>query len=499
MTARGAIDGRPGRALAALACVALVAAIYWPSFFSQPVFDDTDHVAFAARYGADLGHIGPVFFRPIERALIGLDWTLDGLHFWIVRSVALLTLLGQAALVGWLAGRIVPADRTLARLAIPVLFLAHPMHVAAVDKIDTLSETLAAFFALAAVAVVVGLSALPPGPIARRKVVRVAAAAGILTLLGMLSKESFAGIALILPVLAVIALESRTGARTFAFLSFAAAGAVAASVYLPLRAAAGFALFASPGARYHLALGANVAKNLAAGYGAILYPGSTLRIFVHPDPLYVAISLALVAALAVGGRRSFARFARLVQCAGTGGAETRALLVVGLAALAAAFPTVLIPELISEHQTALPLPFVMLLALAIPAAFGPSPPRAFAVALGVLALAWMATASSEKALAVKAQSDRARALAPAALEAAAPVTAKDIVACAVVDPAHDRPKYGIFSIPDALAAGFQLYRLRLDRPARELYVVTVPAGTKPPAECDLVLATPRLQTGRGRI
>src|SRR6187399_3644055 len=80
--------------------------IYYPLFQTQPIFDDIAHVEFAASHGWDVLHMGPIFFRPFERALIGINWMWSGKNFWLVRSVALIALTLKAALVYSLTRRL---------------------------------------------------------------------------------------------------------------------------------------------------------------------------------------------------------------------------------------------------------------------------------------------------------------------------------------------------------------------------------------------------------
>jgi len=68
-----------------LVWIAIALLLYYTSFFARPVFDDLSHAELAAREGWQLWHIGPIFFRPLEPVLIGLNWMLERDNFWIVR------------------------------------------------------------------------------------------------------------------------------------------------------------------------------------------------------------------------------------------------------------------------------------------------------------------------------------------------------------------------------------------------------------------------------
>lgn len=131
--------------------VAVAALLYYPLFRARPVFDDVAHMEFAARHGWDVWFQGPLFFRPFERALIGLNWMLSGNNFWLVRTVALAALLVKTALVYDSSRQLVNNDASWIPSLSALIYLAHPMNVSAVGKIDTLSEDLAATFALAVV------------------------------------------------------------------------------------------------------------------------------------------------------------------------------------------------------------------------------------------------------------------------------------------------------------------------------------------------------------
>ena len=128
--------------------IATTLLIYYPIFQTRPVFDDTAHVEFAARQGWQLLHMGPFFFRPFERVLIGVNWMLSGDNFWLVRLASLAIFILKVSLVYDLAARIVSPRGGWAPWVIAVVFLLHPMNVCAVGKIDTFSEDIAALFAL---------------------------------------------------------------------------------------------------------------------------------------------------------------------------------------------------------------------------------------------------------------------------------------------------------------------------------------------------------------
>src|SRR5882757_2320474 len=273
--------------------VALPALIYYPLFRARPVFDDVAHMEFAARHGWNVLHMGPLFFRPFERMLIGINWMLSGNNFWLVRTVALAALIVKTSLVYGASRRWVNHANSWIPWLAALLYLTHPMNVSAVGKIDTLSEDLAALFALLVVNLALSSVRGADGaaaPALVRKVLLAAAA----VFLGMASKEAFAGMAAATPVLFFLANGTRDRAARRALAALLAALAIAAVAYCSLRLASGFPLTGAleKASRYELHLGGNVAMNMAAELGSILFPGNTLKVFVQLDAVHIVISMA---------------------------------------------------------------------------------------------------------------------------------------------------------------------------------------------------------------
>src|SRR5262249_1097078 len=138
---------------------------------------------------------------------------------------------------------------------------------------------------------------------------------------------------------------------------------------------------------------------------------STLAVFVELNAVHLLISAAIVVAFLVVFRWQLlelvTRFRQQPE------EHRRVTLIVLIAAVAAMFPTCLIPQLISENQTALPLAFVVLLTLACPLGGRSQPSRdpatvKLTACLCALALVWLASACFDKVLAARDASIRAR-------------------------------------------------------------------------------------------
>jgi hypothetical protein len=455
--------------------IAATLLIYYPIFQTRPIFDDTAHVEFAARQGWQLLHMGPFFFRPFERALIGVNWMLSGDNFWLVRLVALIIFILKVSLVYDLAARIVPTRRAWAPWVIALVFLLHPMNVCAVGKIDTFSEDIAALFALLTVRL--AIVAACSRDAAPAKVGRNALLAAAMVFAGMLSKEAFAGIAAATPVLFAVAIGASGRESRRALVYLVALITVAALGYFAARHAFGFPPTGAltTAARYQLHVGSNVLVNLAAELASITFPGSTLALFVKFNAVHVVISSGLVIAFLVLFRK------RLVaMTAGYGGLpaeQRRLILIVLIAALSAMFPTCLISQVISENQTALALPFVLLLALACPLGVRLEPACAgsytasLVCCLSAIALVWMAGATVDKVLAARDASEHAYRIGDLILTKYYEHPTSAVTVCFERSMQTEPKKYSIFSMPDDLAAFFQLYRLRVSVPAPVMDIV----------------------------
>ena len=478
-----------------LAWMAIALLLYYPSFFSRPVFDDLSHVEFAAREGWQLWHIGPIFFRPLERVLIGLNWMLDRDNFWIVRSFGLSLFVLNVALVYDLAGRIVSQKSPWVPFIIATIFLVHPMHVLAVAKIDTFSEQMASLFALLSVRCAMNAAATRDTNLSRRTGLYWAGWAVLTVFLGMLSKEAFAGIAAATPLFfaAALGISTREARRTLMWL--VAGECLAGIAYLAVRVAFGFPLLGArvDAARYHLHIGFNVLKNVAAELASIAFPGSTLTLFVRFDTLAVMLALTVLVTLLVLLQHRFRDL--FVRGREVAPPQRRATLIVLIAAVAAFFPTCLIPELISENQTALALPFMTLLVLAAPLSL-PTPLSherlswqiAFACA-SVALFSCMALATSGKVLAMRQTSDRAYRMGDLILAKYYEHPSAVVTVCFDPTMRSTPAKYSVLSMPDDLAAFFQLSRLRIEQPGITINVQDLrQAGTADPARCNMHLS-----------
>ena len=66
--------------------------LYGPQLEVKPYFDDVGHIVFASTH-PDLLQAGPLFYRPIERFVIGLNWYLWEDHLLIAKSISLMIFL----------------------------------------------------------------------------------------------------------------------------------------------------------------------------------------------------------------------------------------------------------------------------------------------------------------------------------------------------------------------------------------------------------------------
>jgi hypothetical protein len=449
-------------------------------------------VEFAAQQGWQLLHMGPFFFRPFERALIGVNWMLSGDNFWLVRLAALIVLVLKVSLVYDLAARIVSPGRAWAPWVIALVFLLHPMNVCAVGKIDTFSEDIAALFALLTVRLAIVAAGSPEAAPAIVK--RNAWLAAATVFAGMLSKEAFVGIAAATPVLFAVAIGTHRSESRRALLYLLAWVTVAAVGYFAARHAFGFPLTGAltPAARYQLHVGSNALVNVAAQFASITFPGSSLAVFLKFNAVHVLISLGLVIAYLVLFRRRLV--AMTVGYGGVPAEQRRVILIVLIAALSAMFPTCLISQVISENQTALALPFVILLALACPLglrleAADTGPHSASLVCrLSTVALVWMAGASADKVLAARDASEHAYRIGDLILAKYYEHPTSAVTACFERSMQTEPKKYSIFSMPEDLAAFFQLYRLRVAAPAPSVTVVDLRLNPGVHPRCNLSIS-----------
>ena len=457
--------------------VALIALLYYPTYRTYPIFDDTAYVQWVIAYGASfLHHPESPVFRPFERLMIGLSWKMPGNGYWLAKTFSLTLLLIKTWLVAILGGMLFRDRRPLLRFAVPVLYLVHPMHVASVIKIDTISENLWSFWALVLTVLVAGLCFVPDEKLSNARVLRFALAASLISLLGMLSKEASLGIAASTPLLlSVAAIRQRQKSKAgFALLVSAGFTAVAMACYFCLRLLAGYSLTGGdPSARYKFHLGFNFLLNAAASIGASLFPGSTLNIFVHFNLFYVALAAGLVLTAIVLWLPQYIGFLRRTRSGiARVSPEARLLQVMAIAAFASLGPGGLISGLISENQSAGTIPFVLMLIVFIPAwMFDTDDPRrqssrpAATMVLLAMMLVLMSTATSQKVEAAHEMSRRAYAMGDEMVKDYIAHPVGHYFLCIPPD-SFTRGKYSIFSFSDGMLAAFQLYRIELLHPPK---------------------------------
>ena len=491
----------------------LIAALYYPTYQIFPYYDDVAHVEGAAHYGTSIIREDPVpMFRPFERIINGLSWQnpvrpwwhAQPNPFWFAKTSSLLFLLLKVGLVGYLARTVLPERDRLLRLAVPLLYLFHPMHVAAVIKIDTISENLAALVALCVVSLLARLAMLPRESCTSRLLSFYVFAAAMLTLVGMLSKEAYFGMAAATPLLIAIAVAGVPRRKlAFTFASSALLTALLAALYFGLRRLEGYQLGGYKAGRYHLTFGINVLINSAASIGASLFPGNTMKIFAGFDFFYVLLAVGLILAILLLYWRSY--FAFIAQaCTGRILAipNGRILLLALLATFASLLPGCMVSELISENQTESTIPFVILLVVGIPAVSSVAsrwqkrPQFAFLpIALVFTAATLMANATTEKVAAAHRLSDRAYHWGDVLVEQATHKPVPHFFLCiAPVTPALVQPKYSIFSVPDSTLAATQLYRLHMANYPGAIDFIPVP-GPVDQHICSMTFADQQLYPG----
>lgn len=451
--------------------------LYYPSYRTYPFFDDIEHVQWVVAYGASfLQHPESPMFRPFERLIVGISWRMPGGGFWLAKTSSLIFLLVKTAMVASLCRTLLGRRWPLLRFAIPILYLVHPMHVASIIKIDTISENLASLFDLAVVATLAPLC-MSEAPVTRATAFRISLTVAGWSILGMLSKEAYLGMAAASPLLVAIA-ASRPGAGRQTRSAFAISGsftAITLALYFALRRAAGYHLVSGTAytpARYQFHFGWNVLLNAVASFGASLFPGSTLKVFVHFDLAYIVLASSLVLVSAVLYVPECLAFLRATASGGlrTSG-QLRLLWLFAAAAVASLFPGGLVNGLISENQSEATIPFVLLFVFLVPACMmeaAPSKPmqgrRAATIAILSMMAALMVSATSEKVEAAHALSVRAVAFGDAIVKRYKERPVPHFFLCVPPD-SMTRDKYSIFSMSDGLLAGAQMYRLNMLYPA----------------------------------
>ena len=168
--------------------------LYARALWIGPYGDDLLRIAHAAVYGFDLQY--PFYkFRPIERLLTALNYSVLGLRTSLAVASSVLGLCLSSISVWYVAHFLRP--RSVAYpYAASVFFALHSVNVSAVFQIDTVSQQYATVFSLFALYWYLSRSE-------RSVAVYHGAGTGLLLLM-LLSKEATAGVAVVLPV-AVIA------------------------------------------------------------------------------------------------------------------------------------------------------------------------------------------------------------------------------------------------------------------------------------------------------
>lgn len=465
--------------------IAVTIWLYLPVLSTMPFWDDYGDATSAVIYGWDVFSDKNVFFRPLERLINATNTKLaPGVWAWS-HSVSLLFLVVSGLALWRLLLSLFPSAWMTAALA-GAVFMLHPAMVNSVVQIDTVSQLMSAMFAVIAMLCL----ARTRNPLAVGHLVTI----GVLTLLGMLSKEGFAGFAAGIPIIAVV-LHARLGPVTRGqvlrwLLAYAVTFAVAFAIYTALRFASGRG-FGSNFSRYEIEIGFNLIKNTAMLLGAGLFPGSTVKLLHNRDVLHIAISL-LPVLLAVGvlllGLRHWLRGDRHLL-AGSQRSRSLAIVALILAMLAGLVPSILVQG-VSEHQASLPLPFLVALVLSL-AGFAVAAlrraPLPWAALLGTCvaaSLVWMVFATNSKITLFGHTAARAEAITAQIMTAfaAAPPDAAFVV-CHT--PPEDERMFGVYDLPaDAIIGTLVNWHMAPIWPDRDLR--QAPAGD--PA-CSVTIAS----------
>ena len=410
--------------------------IYAPGLSFAPFWDDYLRVAEARVHGFNIFHDYGTFFRPLEQLVNALNLAVSGENWALSHTASLIVHLFCGLAVWRLVSRLcggIPLAPEIAAAA----YLLHPMMVSTVLQIDTLSQLLSGFFALLTLNLLVACR----DPLQWRCLVGVAA----LTLLGLLSKESYPGFALITPVLTVLVSVGRqstgsTRAILWVFVAHGAAVCAAGLLYAALRLSmvAGH----GDGGRYAIDLGWNAIKNSAMLLGSGAYLGNTVSLFQQIAPVEIALAVlpaVVIAVLIIWGFAGAKRSAPVAAPLGDFRAEMLPLVILTLATLAGLVPSILATA-VSEHQASMSLAFMIALAVCLTGRAAPRltiSRRWFRTVLlvGVAGtLVMMAVASREKVTLAGETSRRAEGIRARIMDAMATKPAdEEFVVCYSVD------------------------------------------------------------------
>jgi hypothetical protein len=385
--------------LAVLSTVLL--AVYWPSWNIEAYSDDLSLLIAVDEGIAGGAYAGEPMFRPLELFVLQLSYGLTG-SAGLARAINFAAFVVSIGLVFRLALHLAPHAPAVPFLA-AALFACHPVNVATVAQIDTVSQNLATLTVLGAFAWYL----LAP----QERPLLYHAGGAALAGLALLSKEVVVGPIFALPLaLALVDLFARAQPAPAALrrgLVILAAMALIFIAYLGMRTLAGAVLVAEEDApRYSLGRDPlAVVKNVALLLGSTAWLGSTIDLFLTGDPWRRAASAA--ASLAVNGL-ALAGLVLMLRdlCRGIlGRAEAVMMGAVTLMMLSTVFPVALIGWP-SEVHSFLPVPFYSLLVAVLAVRGGAAlaatlrlPPRR-AAALGLVGLllvcAWMLVGVRQK-------------------------------------------------------------------------------------------------------
>lgn len=271
-----------------------LAALYSDSLLVMPYGDDLLRLSNAAIHGFDIQYEFEKY-RPVERLITAANYSLFGLRTTLGVLVSFFGLCVSSLLV-WKLARLFRSESLAFPCTACILFAFHSINAAAVFQIDTSSQQYATVFAL--LAFYWYLSRGHHSPLVLHGV------GAVLVFLMLMSKELSTGVALVLPVVAVVArryaLEPESGAPTRDILFGICASLIALLTFLALwQTVCGFSML-SVGADYGRSWSPlKSLRGMALLYGSVLYLGSTLDVLARTDVPRIVASGLLSAILLV--------------------------------------------------------------------------------------------------------------------------------------------------------------------------------------------------------
>ena len=352
-------DGKaPALTLVLLGFVCLVFVAYAPAMWNRPYWDD-NYLLVAAKRLMALGLTGfsstpelsgLYFYRPIELSLVELNLWLVPTTYAPLLFFSLLMHIGKGVITGAIIRRIVPGNNW-APIVGALIYIAHPIAVSTTIQIDIVSANLASLCGAFSVLAVLHFANLRGLWLWFRLIF-----ISLIALVGFFAKESFFVVGISLPALFAIKQYPFTLARTGRYVSVLGLGvATAMALYLFVRSTHGFGLNAHAD-RYDLALGINVIRNTITLILGTLFYSDTHTFLTHRNWIDGVVAIAIFAtplAVAILTLRHQSVVRLTLQQL-----NLAEFTIVVIAIFAGLFPEAL-TKAVSEHNTAMILPFVV--------------------------------------------------------------------------------------------------------------------------------------------